>query len=568
MDLSKYGGESPRSGGSGLLWLIILALIFFVVWGLATLVSDPQETPIVVPERLTAPVKEEAGPERHEPPTSKPRERIIRTPPRTEEEPPVTPQSPVLGTAATSPAYPLEQRAIDLNAPGVAPYREEELFTIAADGHGGLHWAWDAWIDGLRQLRISSVTAADEAREVYIADEYTSRSVERLKKLANVRGDVAMLAMFRLGEDAYARLLRWPSEATWGDDYVASTAFELPSRTRHLAAAMADDGAVLVAWDEGAVVHVSRCELRGDCVALPPISRNVTAVRGLRVIFHDGVPMVVMQATSRGMVGVLAAHYDTVAADWNAEVLAAPTDVRPPAWDEPRLSVASGASGVAVAWLAMGTNGHSIRARRWSAEHGWVPAQQISREDALLPVFSLGMDGLGNVTALWESRSAGRSTLYTRRYSAAKDAWEEAQVLGLDRPGKVIGPALAVTPHGEALAVWRASWREPGEPGPNQLLRASRYIPDEGWQPPADLPGLKHGWYWPLTTGDQLALAWLELNPDSSARVRRSSSGQLVGPRRLQDCLGGDCVDEIQPLTGRLRLVRIGGQTDVPASSD
>lgn len=82
-----------------------------------------------------------------------------------------------------------------------------------------------------------------------------------------------------------------------------------------------------------------------------------------------------------------------------------------------------------------------------------LPGSQLSSigQDTMAP--RVGVDGAGNATVVWVREASGTYYLESRRYATATGTWSPPAAIATVGVGGA-GPDLAVTPAGDAIAVW------------------------------------------------------------------------------------------------------------------
>jgi len=149
-----------------------------------------------------------------------------------------------------------------------------------------------------------------------------------------------------------------------------------------------------------------------------------------------------------------------------------------PAW-VPR--VATDGEGNAIAmWY-----GNGVWANRFVKGVGWGAPTQVAAE--LGGPAKIGFDAAGNAFAIWWAWfPIGRHVLHlvhASRYDASQGSWEPPQMIGNNTLHSV---DIAVTPRGNAIAVWRAVQSYDTMMAEPQVV-ARRYVTGGGWQSPVTL---------------------------------------------------------------------------------
>lgn len=157
-----------------------------------------------------------------------------------------------------------------------------------------------------------------------------------------------------------------------------------------------------------------------------------------------------------------------------------------PSIDKDGYQLAMNASGQAVlVWVdirAGTTSTYDISAMAFDLTSGWGARSAINSQTSGPGNLSAGVDGNGNAMVTWQQAKpagqvpAGRG-VWANRYAGG--AWGTAQVLNANLDEGAINPKIAVTPSGDAIAVWRGFGRA-GVGG----LWTSKYTPGGSWSAP------------------------------------------------------------------------------------
>ncbi len=147
----------------------------------------------------------------------------------------------------------------------------------------------------------------------------------------------------------------------------------------------------------------------------------------------------------------------------------------------PRLAVHANGSAIAAWSRRDGTGNRRIATARFVPGAGWRPPDEISTvgEDAY--DVQVAMDAVGNAIAAWEQEIDGEETIVARRFEAGR-GWSAPARLEIDG-AEGYAPRLAVSPAGSAVVAWI---RADGETG---TIVAARYTRERGWERPLTVQG-------------------------------------------------------------------------------
>jgi hypothetical protein len=117
---------------------------------------------------------------------------------------------------------------------------------------------------------------------------------------------------------------------------------------------------------------------------------------------------------------------------------------------------------------------------------GWGKGIQIdarpTSQGGLLRNHRVGVDSSGNAIAVWEKNDElGQFSIWSSRFSAG--GWSiPASIENNDLFGMTdVAPVLAVSPSGDATAVWHSSASKTNESAPRKGLWTNRYSSASGW---------------------------------------------------------------------------------------
>jgi PKD domain len=206
--------------------------------------------------------------------------------------------------------------------------------------------------------------------------------------------------------------------------------------------------------------------------------------------------------------------------------------------------------GAVAAWAALiGTSWSIETADRppggpWSAPEVLAASGEYPRVRLLL-----GVDGRGNVFALWEGLNGVRPAVEAAVRPASQGRWSPARQLS-DDTGDAVSPQLAVDSRGDAVAVWARS------DGNSWVVQSAQRRAEKSWDPPATLSSSSRDAVAPAVAldprGNALAV-WTRSNGANSF-VRSSYCPSRTGvwsPARSISAPGGDAVAPAVAMDGR-----------------
>ncbi|WP_295638149.1 hypothetical protein [uncultured Methylibium sp.] len=133
-------------------------------------------------------------------------------------------------------------------------------------------------------------------------------------------------------------------------------------------------------------------------------------------------------------------------------------EINPGNVSELRLAVDRSSGRGMLVWIQAGAT-VDLHARPLDPSSGWGTAARAETGAGMVGVSSVGVDASGNAVAVWSQIGPGpRFSIYANRYSAA-GGWGSAALIETNEvTGSVDGdPIVAVTPAGDAVAVWKRS---------------------------------------------------------------------------------------------------------------
>lgn len=168
-----------------------------------------------------------------------------------------------------------------------------------------------------------------------------------------------------------------------------------------------------------------------------------------------------------------------------------------------------------VAWERDDGIAHeTVWASRRAGSERWSVPEIVEFSQGHARSVQLAVDASGAVTAVWVQDELALNGLWFNRYVPG-EGWREPRRI---EPvgGELYAPRLAVDGRGRGFAVWER--RRDGRLN----VRASRYLPDEGWQPPQRIDAGGDDAVSPQlavhATG-KAVVAWTSRNADGERRV-------------------------------------------------
>jgi PKD domain len=172
-------------------------------------------------------------------------------------------------------------------------------------------------------------------------------------------------------------------------------------------------------------------------------------------------------------------------------------------------AAAVGAGGLAaVGWLGAEHGNAIVRVSiRQVGVPAWGPEAKVSFEDGQAEPPQLGIDGRGNVTAVWK---VARVDVESSTLPAGSDAWPRPIVISGPSDGAG-GVTLAVNARGDSVALWNTSGFF------EAVVAATRRAGDASWAPPAVVSGdseVVRGEGAAIDAAGDSVVVWTELRPD------------------------------------------------------
>ena len=172
-------------------------------------------------------------------------------------------------------------------------------------------------------------------------------------------------------------------------------------------------------------------------------------------------------------------------------------------------AAAVGAGGLAaVGWLGAEHGNAIVRVSiRQVGAPAWGPEAKVSFEDGQAEPPQLGIDGRGNVTAVWK---VARVDVESSTLPAGSDTWQRPIVISGPSDGAG-GVTLAVNASGDSVALWNTSGFF------EAVVAATRRAGDAGWAPPVVVSGdseVLRGEGAAIDAAGDSVVVWTELRPD------------------------------------------------------
>ena len=124
----------------------------------------------------------------------------------------------------------------------------------------------------------------------------------------------------------------------------------------------------------------------------------------------------------------------------------------------PQVAVDPMGNAMAV-WAAVADERLQVWVKRYrAAEDRWEAAEVLASDsEASCTHPQIGLDEVGNATLVWTKKGDDGETLWSNRYDVAKESWGAATPLDLGDLSEGTEPWLSLAPNGEAVLVW-ISW--------------------------------------------------------------------------------------------------------------
>lgn len=219
------------------------------------------------------------------------------------------------------------------------------------------------------------------------------------------------------------------------------------------------------------------------------------------VIDADGNITAVWIQENAGRYSLWSRRYETGSGWGSAELLE--TDDTGDA-NEPEIAIDGNGNVIAV-WHQYDNVRFNVWTNRFeSGTWGVAALLESDNNDAVYP--HLAMTAGGNAMAIWVQSDGARSNAAGRYYDAGTGTWQAAASLE-NGSGDVMSPRVAIDTDGNALAVWYQS------DGSVLDVMSNQYVPGSGWGTAAAISTLNQNGYYPQIAmtpdGDALAV-WFQ----------------------------------------------------------
>lgn len=216
------------------------------------------------------------------------------------------------------------------------------------------------------------------------------------------------------------------------------------------------------------------------------------------VIDDDGNITAVWVQENAGRYSLWSRRYETGSGWGNAELLE--TDDTGDA-DYPEIAI-DGDGNVIAVWHQYDSVRHNVWTNRFDAG-AWGTATLLESDNNNAVYPHVAMAESGDAMAIWVQSDGARSNAAGRYYDAGTDTWQAVASLE-NGSGDVQSPRVAIDTDGNALAVWYQS------DGSVLDVMSNRYVPGSGWGTAAAISALNQNGYDPKIAmtpdGDALAV--------------------------------------------------------------
>ncbi len=161
----------------------------------------------------------------------------------------------------------------------------------------------------------------------------------------------------------------------------------------------------------------------------------------------------------------------SAATDWQG---ATTVEANDGAAANPRIAVDP--SGVVTAvWQQVNGLVDTIYGARYTADNGWIDPVELANSkegNSEYPSLAAAVDG--SVFVVWNQYDSQRSNVWANRFVVG-EGWQQASLLETENSGGAYSPAIGVDAQGRALVTWFQS------DGERYNVWTNRYLPDTGW---------------------------------------------------------------------------------------
>jgi hypothetical protein len=140
---------------------------------------------------------------------------------------------------------------------------------------------------------------------------------------------------------------------------------------------------------------------------------------------------------------------------------------------------ASPAGDMFVVWEQTNGTVTNIMANRYAAPYAWTGPTLIEMDDsgnAAVP--QVAVDAWGDAVVVWQQFDGAHYDVLANVYTAGT-GWGDAMLLETNDTSNALSPQVAVSPDGDATAVWQQSTYDPN--GTRFQIWSNRYAAREGW---------------------------------------------------------------------------------------
>lgn len=253
------------------------------------------------------------------------------------------------------------------------------------------------------------------------------------------------------------------------------------------------------------------------------------------VIDADGNITAVWIQENAGTYSLWSHRYETGSGWGSAELLE--TDDTGDA-NEPEIAIDGNGNVIAV-WHQYDSVRHNVWTNRFEAGT-WGVAALLESDNNTAVYPHVAMTDSGDAMAIWVQSDGARSNAAGRYYDAGTDTWQAVTSLE-NGSGDVQSPRVAIDTDGNALAVWYQS------DGSVLDVMSNRYVPGSGWGTAAAISTLNQNGYYPQIAmtpdGDALAV-WFQYDGTRyNVWANRYASGTGWGSAKLletEETVGSD----------------------------
>lgn len=292
------------------------------------------------------------------------------------------------------------------------------------------------------------------------------------------------------------------ADGSWGSEALLETDDAGQAYAPRVAANAA--GHVVAAWVQSDGIHylmtvnryVPGTGWQGAETVQTDLTRNSDKARV--VIDATGNITVVWIQENAGRYSLWSRRYETGSGWGNAELLE--TDDTGDA-NEPEIAI-DGDGNVITVWHQYDSVRHNVWTNRFEAGV-WGTATLLESDNNTAVYPHVAMAESGDAMAIWVQSDGARSNAAGRYYDAGTDTWQAVASLE-NGSGDVQSPRVAIDASGNALAVWYQS------DGSVLDVMSNRYVPGSGWGTAAAISALNQNGYDPKIAmtpdGDALAV--------------------------------------------------------------